>query len=348
MNNKKMKILNREIGPKIKPLVVAEIGINHNGDINLAKEMVKAAHESGCECVKHQTHFLEDEMTDEAKSIIPPNDHRSIWEIMESCCLSRDEEIQLKNYTEELGMIYISTPFSRSAADFLDDIDVPAFKIGSGECNNIPLIRHIAKFGKPIIMSTGMQTISSLKEPVRILQDADISYALLECTNLYPSPAEIVSLGGINELRDAFPDAVIGFSDHSIGPSMALAAVGLGASIIERHFTLSRYIQGPDIICSMDPSELRFIVDRSKEIHIALNNKKMRSKQEEATYDFARSSIVADKNLKAGTIISEDDIWARRPGSGEIPGYDFDKLIGRVLKKPLNKNDQLSWSDLDE
>lgn len=343
-----MKILNREIGPKIKPLVVAEIGINHNGDINLAKEMVKAAHESGCECVKHQTHFLEDEMTDEAKSIIPPNDHRSIWEIMESCCLSRDEEIQLKNYTEELGMIYISTPFSRSAADFLDDIDVPAFKIGSGECNNIPLIRHIAKFGKPIIMSTGMQTISSLKEPVRILQDADISYALLECTNLYPSPAEIVSLGGINELRDAFPDAVIGFSDHSIGPSMALAAVGLGASIIERHFTLSRYIQGPDIICSMDPSELRFIVDRSKEIHIALNNKKMRSKQEEATYDFARSSIVADKNLKAGTIISEDDIWARRPGSGEIPGYDFDKLIGRVLKKPLNKNDQLSWSDLDE
>ena len=348
MNNKKMKILNREIGPKIKPLVVAEIGINHNGDINLAKEMVKAAHESGCECVKHQTHFLEDEMTDEAKSIIPPNDHRSIWEIMESCCLSRDEEIQLKNYTEELGMIYISTPFSRSAADFLDDIDVPAFKIGSGECNNIPLIRHIAKFGKPIIMSTGMQTISSLKEPVRILQDADISYALLECTNLCPSLAEIVSLGGINELRDAFPDAVIGFSDHSIGPSMALAAVGLGASIIERHFTLSRYIQGPDIICSMDPSELRFIVDRSKEIHIALNNKKMRSKQEEATYDFARSSIVADKNLKAGTIISEDDIWARRPGSGEIPGYDFDKLIGRVLKKPLNKNDQLSWSDLDE
>ena len=342
-----MKILDRDIGPAFNPLIIAEIGINHNGDIGIAKAMVKAAYQSGCECVKHQTHFLEDEMTDEAKSIVPPNDHRSIWEIMESCCLSRDEEIQLKKYTEELGMIYISTPFSRSAADFLNDIGVSAFKIGSGECDNLPLIRHIAKFGKPIIMSTGMQTIDTLKESVQVLQDANIGYALLECTNLYPSPAEIVSLGGIKELRDAFPHAQVGFSDHSIGPSMALAAAALGAVIIERHFTTSRYNAGPDIICSMDPSELRFLIDRSEEIHVALHNKKKRSKEEEAVYKFARSSVVADRELSVGTVICESDIWARRPGTGEIAGYDFDKLIGRVVNKALKKNDQILWADLD-
>jgi len=342
-----MKIENRIIDTTTKPLVIAEIGINHNGDINAAKSLVNAAHDSGCECIKHQTHFLDDEMTDEAKSIIPPNDHRSIWEIMEVCCLSQDEEIQLKNHTEELGMIYLSTPFSRSAADFLNDIGVPGFKIGSGECDNLPLIRHISRFGKPIIMSTGMQTIDSIRESVQILEDADIQYALLECTNLYPSPAELVSLSGIQELRDAFPNAQIGFSDHSIGPSMALAAAALGAVILERHFTNSRYSIGPDIICSMDPSELRFLIDRSEEIYIALQNKKQRSKAEDATYEFARSSIVADKKLEAGTIISESDIWARRPGTGQIAGYDFDKLIGKVLTKALEKNDQIAWSDLE-
>jgi len=265
---------------------------------------------------------------------------------MESCCLSRDEEIELKNYTERLGMIYISTPFSRSAANFLDEIGVLAFKIGSGECDNLPLLRHVSKFGKPIIMSTGMQTIDTIRESVQILQEANISYALLECTNLYPSPPEIVSLNGIKELQVAFPNALVGFSDHSIGPSMALAAAALGSVIIERHYTDSRYTIGPDIICSMDPSELRFLIDRSEEIHIALNNKKKRSKEEEAVYKFARSSIVADRELQAGTVLTEEDIWARRPGSGEIAGYEFDKLIGRVISRPLQKNEQLKWSDL--
>jgi N-acetylneuraminate synthase len=341
-----MKIGNRVIGLGSKPLVVAEIGINHNGNIEIAKAMVKSAYHSGCECIKHQTHFLEDEMTDEAKTIIPPNDIRSIWEIMESCCLSRDEEIELKNYTESLGMIYISTPFSRSAADFLDEIGVLAFKIGSGECDNLPLLRHVSKFGKPIIMSTGMQTIDTIRESVQILEESDVSYALLECTNLYPSPPEIVSLSGIKELQVAFPNALVGFSDHSIGPSMALAAAALGSVIIERHYTDSRYTNGPDIICSMDPSELRFLIDRSEEIHIALNNKKKRSKEEEAVYKFARSSIVADRELQAGTVLTEEDIWTRRPGSGEIAGYEFDKLIGRVISRPLQKNEQLKWSDL--
>jgi N-acetylneuraminate synthase len=266
---------------------------------------------------------------------------------MERCALSKDDEIALKEYVESLGMIYISTPFSRAAADFLNEINVPAFKIGSGEADNLPLIRHIAAFGKPVIMSTGMQTIESVRASVQILEDAGVEYALLECTNLYPSPPEIVSLKGVTELKKAFPNAVVGFSDHSIGPEMALASVALGACILERHYTDSRYRAGPDIICSMDPAELRLLVDRSREIHTALHNDKQRTGPEEDVYRFARASVVADRDLPAGHVISESDIWARRPGSGEIAGYEFDKVVGKKLNRAVTRNTQLKWGDLD-
>ena len=179
-----MKIANREISLRHAPLVIAEIGINHGGSLEVAKSMVTAAHLAGCEMVKHQTHFVDDEMTDEAKSIFPPNADKSIWHVMQECALGKDDEIALKKHAESLGMIYVSTPFSRAAADFLNDIGVAAFKIGSGECNHLPLIRHIARMGKPVIMSTGMQTIESMRPSVQILEDAGIEYALLECTNL--------------------------------------------------------------------------------------------------------------------------------------------------------------------
>jgi len=343
-----MQISDRVISAGVPPLVIAEIGINHGGDLAVAKGMVRLAAAAGCEMVKHQTHILEDEMTEEAKQIFPPNADVSIWEVMERCALSLDEEAELKRYTESLGLIWISTPFSRAAADFLEELDVPAYKIGSGEADNLPLIRHIARKGKPVILSTGMQTIESLRASVQILQDAGIDYALLECTNLYPSPPEIVSLRGVTELRQAFPSAVVGFSDHSIGPHMALASVALGACILERHFTDSRYRKGPDISCSMDPAELRFLIDRSREIWIAANNRKQRSVAEEDVYQFARASIVADRDLPAGHTITEADIWARRPGSGEIPGYEFDAVVGKRLLNSINRNMQLKWSDFAE
>ena len=343
-----MKISHRSIGSEHPPLVIAEIGINHGGSLEVAKAMVTAARLAGCEMVKHQTHFVDDEMTDEAKSIFPPNADKSIWDVMLECALSKDDEIALKKHAEDLGLIYISTPFSRAAADFLAEIGVVGFKIGSGECNHVPLIRHIANFGKPIIMSTGMQTIDSLRPSVDALDASGVDYALLECSNLYPSPPEIVSLQGITELRQAFTRAVIGFSDHSIGPSMAISAVALGACILERHFTDTRYRKGPDISCSMDPAELRFISDRSKEIHTALNNLKVRTAPEEDVYRFARGSIVADRDLPAGHVITEKDIWARRPGSGDISVQHFDRLIGASTRGVLKRNQQLKWADLED
>lgn len=340
-----MKIGNRSIGPNEPPLVIAEIGINHGGDLDVAKNMVDLIASSGCECVKHQTHIIEDEMTEEAKSIFPPNADKSIWDVMNECSLKLDEEKELKKHAENLGLIWISTPFSRKAVDFLDHIDVPAFKIGSGEADNLPLINHIAKKGKPIIMSTGMQSIQSLKNSVEILENSHVEYALLECTNLYPSPPEIVSLKGIEELKEAFPKALVGFSDHSIGPEMALASVALGACIVERHFTDTRYRNGPDISCSMDPAELRLMIDRSVEIYKALKNPKQRTTPEEDVYKFARASVVADKDMLAGHIITEKDIWARRPGSGEIPGYKYHDVIGKKLRLAVKKNHQLEWSN---
>lgn len=340
-----MKLGTREIGPQHPPLVIAEIGINHGGSLEVAKDMARMARDAGCECIKHQTHIVEDEMTEEAKSIFPPNADKSIWQVMEECALSRDEEAELKTFIEDMGVIFISTPFSRAAADFLNELDVTGFKIGSGEADNLPLIRHIARMGRPVIMSTGMQTIETLGASVDILDSADIEYALLECTNLYPSPPEIVSLQGVTDLQKAFPNAVVGFSDHSIGPQMALASVALGACILERHYTDTRYRKGPDIINSMDPAELKFLIDRSKEIHTALHNPKQRTGPEEDVYRFARASVVADKDLPAGHVIAEADIWARRPGSGPIAGYDFDKVIGKTLKTGVTRNQQLDWGD---
>ncbi|MEJ6403923.1 N-acetylneuraminate synthase family protein [Yoonia sp. 2307UL14-13] len=343
-----MNIAGRDIGPDHPPLVIADIGINHGGDLAVAKKIVRLAAGAGCEVIKHQTHIIEDEMTEEAKQIFPPNADVSIWDVMAACALSLDEEAELKRYTEELGMIWISTPFSRAAANFLHDLDVPAYKIGSGEADNIPLIRHIARLGKPVIMSTGMQSIDTIRASVDILEQSGVEYALLECTNLYPSPPEIVSLQGVTDLKNAFPNAVVGFSDHSIGPEMALASVALGACILERHYTDTRYRKGPDIINSMDPSELRHIIDRSREIHTALHNPKERTSAEEDVYRFARASVVADTDLPAGHVITEADIWARRPGSGEIAGYDFDKVVGRTLHRAVTRNTQLKWKDFEE
>jgi len=337
---------NKTISRYSRPFIIAEIGINHGGSLGVAKQMAALALDAGADCIKHQTHFVDDEMTEEAKTIYPPNAYESIWDVIASCALSMAEELELKSFVEEKGGIYLSTPFSRKAADFLNDINVAGFKIGSGECNNTPLVRHIASFGKPIIMSTGMNTIESIKESVASISNQVEQYALLECTNLYPSPPANVSLHGISELREAFPEAEIGFSDHSIGPTMAIASIALGATIIERHFTDTRYRKGPDIVCSMDPVELHQIRQLADEVHCALLNKKFRSKEEDAVYKFARGSIVADSSLPQGTIITEKDIWARRPGTGEIPASDFDKVVGMQLLRELKRNEQISWSDL--
>ena len=337
---------NFEIGSSFQPVVIAEIGINHGGSLDVAKKMVEEIHSAGGKWVKHQTHCVEDEMTEEAKHVYPGNADQSIWDVIKENSLSFDDEVKLKEFTESAGMQYLSTPFSRKAADFLNEIGVGVFKIGSGECSNLPLVSHIAKFGKPIIMSTGMHRPSDVSASVDKIRDLGSECLLLECTNNYPTEPQNVSLQGLDELRCEFNTSLVGYSDHTIGPWIALAAVARGAVLVEKHFTDSRYRIGPDISCSMDAVELKILIDRSVEVYQALQSKKLRKSSEEITYKFARSSVVADRELKAGTIITEADIWARRPGTGEIEGARFYDVIGRQVVRDLGKNEQIQWQDL--
>ncbi|MFM8956034.1 MAG: N-acetylneuraminate synthase family protein [Actinomycetota bacterium] len=334
----------RTIGADFPPLVVAEIGINHEGDLAKAFRMVDDAALAGCECVKFQSHVIEDEMI--PNDVIPGNATESIWDIMKRCALDEHEEHQLKSYVESKGMIFLSTPFSRAAADRLHAMDVPAYKIGSGECNNYPLIDHIAGFGKPIIMSTGMNDIESIRPAVDIFHKHDVPYALLHCTSMYPTPYEKVRLGALQQLRDEFPDAVIGLSDHTLTNYTCIAAVALGAAVLERHFTSDKSWPGPDIDISMNPAELADLVTASRAIHQALGGSKVILAEEQPTIDFAYASVVTIGEVKKGDRFTKDNVWVKRPGTGEILAVDFDNVLGKIAARSIPVNAQLSWSDI--
>jgi N-acetylneuraminate synthase len=340
-----MKIRNREIGVKHEPLIIAEIGINHNGDINVAKEMVDSAKRAGVEVIKHQTHIVEDEMSPEAKKVIPGNSDKSIYQIMDECSLNFNDELELKNYVESNDMIFLSTPFSRAAVDRLISMNVEAFKIGSGECNNYPLIEYISKFKKPIILSTGMNTINSVKKSVNIMDKYNIDYSLLHTTNLYPTPFKLVRLGGMQELMKAFPGVPIGLSDHTTSNLASYSAIALGASIIERHYTDNMDRIGPDIVCSMDEKNCKELITNSRIIKSMLGGTKGPAKEEKVTIDFAFSTVVSIKDISKGEKFSEDNIWVKRPGTGEIKAEFYKKVLGKVSKKSIKKGMHIKWSD---
>ena len=342
---KEFDIDGRTIGDSYSPFVIAEVGINHEGEIDKAIKMVDDAASAGCECVKFQCHVIEDEMI--PNDVVPGNATESIWDIMSRCALTKDEEFQLQEYVHEKGLIYLSTPFSRAAADRLERMNVGAYKIGSGECNNYPLIEHIASFKKPIILSTGMNDISSIKPSVEIFERYNTPYALLHCTSMYPTPYDKVHLGAINELKDTFPNAVIGLSDHSIGNYTCFAAVAMGAKILEKHFTSDKMWPGPDVPISIDPDDLKDLVNGSLSIHRALGGNKIIHDEEQSTIDFAYASVVTIGEVKAGDILTKENIWVKRPGSGAIKAKNFESILGKVALRDLDINQQLNWKDFE-
>ncbi len=346
--NKYIKIENRKIGMDYPPLVIVEMGINHEGSLDTAFEMVDAAWKAGAEMVKHQTHVVEDEMSKEAKNVIPGNASVSIYEIMERCALNEEDETKLKEYIESKGMLFISTPFSRAAADRLERMGVSAYKIGSGECNNYPLIEHIAAFGKPMIVSTGMNDIESVRKTVEILERHEVPYSLLHTTNLYPTPVHLVRLGAMQELQKEFPNAIIGLSDHTTSNRACFAATALGANILERHFTDKMERPGPDIINSMDPISLKELIIGSEEIAKMRGGKKEAAKEEQVTIDFAFATVVTTKPVKKGELFTKDNIWVKRPGTGEIKAENYNDLIGKKSSNDIDNDEHVSWSDIDE
>ena len=347
IENPYIEIAGRKIGLDYPPLVIAEIGINHEGSLQVAKEMVDAAHRAGVEVVKHQTHIVADEMSGAAKKVIPGNSDVSIYEIMERCALDEADELELKNYVERKGMIFISTPFSRAAANRLQKFDIPAYKIGSGECNNYPLLEHICSFGKPVILSTGMNTIESVQKAVAIFDKHNIPVALLHTTNLYPTPIHLVRFGAMTQLHEAFPDKVFGLSDHTLNNNACIGAVALGASILERHFTDTMQRTGPDIVCSMDEHATKELINNSNEIWQMRGGTKEPAKEEQVTIDFAFATVCAIADIKQGELFTKDNIWVKRPGTGKILAEHFNDLLGKKATRAIDNDEQLKWEDVN-
>ena len=342
---KDFEIAGRKIGTEFPPLVMAEVGINHEGDVGKALALVDAAADAGAELVKFQCHITEKEMI---ATDMKPGDisDESLWDIIKRCELNADEERKVQARCRERGIVYLSTPFSREAADRLLEMDVPGFKIGSGECNNLPLIDHIARMGRPMIVSTGMNDLASVRETAAVIRRHATPFALMHCTSMYPTPYEKVRLGGITDLMTAFPGVPVGLSDHSYDIYTCLGAVALGASLLEKHFTISRAWPGPDIGISIEPFELTHLVRGTKAVWLARGGGKTRLADEQPVIDFAYASVVTIAPVRSGEVLSRENLWVKRPGTGPIHAREFEQCVGRRAARDLPEGAQLAWADL--
>ena len=330
-----------EISDNDKPFIIAEAGINHNGEFDKAIELIDLAKSSGASAIKFQTHITDMEMI--PTDMKPGNiSDEKLWDIIDRCVLDVAQEKELFEYSKESEILFFSTPFSREGANRLNDLGVELFKIGSGECNNIPLINHVASFGKPMILSTGMNDIESIKKSVESILNHNVELSLLHCTSIYPAPPKTMRLGAIQHLKEEFPDLEIGLSDHSLGISISLGAVALGANIVEKHFTKSRKWPGPDNPFSIEPDELKELVRSSKELWEARGGKKDILPEEQPVIDFAYSCVVSINDIQKGDELTLENIWVKRPGDGFIQASEFEEVLGKTAIVNINKNTQLS------
>jgi len=342
-----IKIGNLEIGKDFCPKIIAEIGINHNGSLDEAKKLAELAASSGADIIKSQFHIAGEEMSNSAKSVVPPHTKDSIYKIIDECSLSIDEEFEFKEFIEELGTQYLCTPFSVKAAHLLGEMGVNAFKIGSGECNNFAVLDAASNYLKPMIISTGMNTLDSCKKTYdRVTKAIGLNVVLMHTTNLYPTPFHLVRLGGVSELKKISKEYV-GLSDHTTNNLASLGAIALGATLIERHFTDSKEREGPDIKNSMTPNDLKELKkDSLLMFQMRGGSKKYEIPEEDPIRDFAFATIVAKNDLKKGDIISKDNSCPKRPGIGEIPAYDHDSILGKEVKNTIIKDSHISFKDL--
>jgi sialic acid synthase SpsE len=341
-----IKIGSKKIGSKYKPFIICELGINHNGSLKTAKKMVDLAFRSGADAIKNQRHILDMEMIPAAKKIKPSNANTSIYDVIKKTLMSFEDEKKLKKYVEDKKLVYLSTPFSLEAAKQLNKINIKAFKIGSGECNNIPLIKEIVKFKKPIILSTGMNDLTSIKKSVKIMKKAKAKFALMHCISEYPANVKKLKLDFIRVLKKTFPDVIIGYSDHAMGVIPSISAMAKGALIIEKHFTDTKKRVGPDIICSMDPNELKFLKKSAIDIFHSNGKNKKISSIEKKTARFAFSSVVSIKNIKAGELLTKKNIWVKRPGTGYFQANDYYKILGKKVKRFISKDNFIKKNDV--
>jgi N-acetylneuraminate synthase len=337
-------IAGRQIGEGRPCFVIAEAGINHNGDTALAAQLVDAAAAAGADAIKFQTHFPEHEMLPGGATAAYVGE--SLFDLLTRTALSRDAHFELRNRARDKGIIFLSTPFSREAADFLETVGVPAYKTGSGELTHLPLQQHIARKGRPMIVSTGMSTPEEIERTVQTIRAEGTPFALMHCTSTYPTPYEHVQLGCIAGLKERY-GVPAGFSDHTLGNFAAFAAIASGAQLFEKHFTVSRSLPGPDQQGSMEPKELEELVRGIRAIEQSLGAAKKLQPGEQDVRNMALHSVVSIRDIAAGATIGPDDVWAKRPGTG-IPARQLGEVVGRVAKKAIAKDQLIQWDDLRE
>ena len=306
--------------------------------------MVNMAKKAGADCFKIQTHITEEEMI---KTNIRPGNisKKSLWDIIKKSELTENDEFEISQYCKKKKLIFLSTPFSIPAIDRLEKINIPAYKIGSGELTNIPFLNHIAKTRKPVILSTGMSNMDEIKKSVKLFQKLKIPIAILQTTSQYPCSYEDINLKVIDNYKKIFKIPV-GISDHSLGIYTALGAVARGASIIEKHITLDKKMTGPDQKLSLEYNELSELVKGCNAIKLAMGNSKKILKKELPILNFARESVVIREKIIKGEKFTEKNLTTKRPNTGEIPAKEFYKIIGKKSKKNLEKNDQLKKRDI--
>lgn len=339
-----IKVQDRRIGDGYPCFIIAEAGINHNGDVEEARDMVAAAAKAGTDAIKFQTHFPEHEMLRYGATAGYVGE--SLFDLLTRTSLAGDQHVELKELADKLGIIFLSTAFSREAADFLNWLNVPAFKVGSGELTNIPLLEHIARKNKPMIISTGMATEEEIQDTLRHVYGLNIHLAIMHCTSTYPTPYEHANLRYIQRLKEKYLHFPVGLSDHTIGSYTAFAAIPLGANLIEKHFTLSRNLPGPDQKASIEPDELCDLVEGIRAIEQALGDEKNIQPGEEEVQKMARHSVVSVRRIACGKVIDAKDVWVKRPGTGIAAKY-LEDVIGRKTKRPIPKDILIVSSDLE-
>ena len=347
-----IQINGKTIGTKAPVFLVTEAGVNHNGDLSIAKKLIDISVKAKVDAIKFQTFITEKLILKTTHKVeyqkVSADDDENFYDMVKKYELSRDDFKALKVYCAEKGIIFLSTPFDEVSVEWLEDLDVPAYKIGSGDMNNFPLLELICSKKKPILLSTGMATLKEVKESVDFIRSNGVEDIILfQCTTNYPTSLEEVNLNVIETYMREFPDLIIGFSDHSIGLEASIGAVAKGVKVIEKHLTLDKNMEGPDHKASMDPEVLIKWVDSVRKIEMALGKyKKVPSKAELEISKIARKSIVSARDLNIGDLLKAEDIAIKRPGNGISP-KEYKNIVGKRVKIKIPIDTVIQWEDLE-
>ncbi|TDR76727.1 N-acetylneuraminate synthase family protein [Paludibacterium purpuratum] len=339
-----IKIQNSLIGYHNPVFIIAEGCDNHLGNIATAKEMIREAKRAGADAIKFQHHLPDEEMLPDTP--MSDNFQEPLYEFLKKYALTLEQHRELKSYCDEVGILYMCTPFSLKAAQEINSL-VPAFKIGSGEMTDIPSLVRIGQMSKPMIVSTGMCTLEEIDRTYNALANRDVPLVLMNCLSEYPPVYEDLNLGVITEMIKRYPKAVIGHSDHTPDLYTCFAATALGARVLEKHVILDKSQPGPDQSVSIEFDELAKLVEGVRKIEVSLGTEKRVQSKEKSIRTWAFRSIVSLRPIAAGEVIQQDDIWSKRPGTG-IPAHQMDNVIGKKVIKDIPANTLISWADLDE